>query len=81
MRKLNINTGPPIKRFIDGVIWWKEEGHLSTWNKMRKAVNRHKRQYRRFQREQRVKKHQEWLLWSHWQDEDPQPLKHSKWFG
>jgi hypothetical protein len=56
--------GSPIKRFIDGVVYWREERILIRWWNLRRAVRKHKRWYRRFSREQKRKRKEEWLEWS-----------------
>lgn len=81
MRKLNINTGPPVKRFVEGVVWWSAERHFSGWRKLRRAVIRHKRWYRGFKRERKQEKRREWELWSQRREGDPQALDHSRWPG
>ena len=62
--------GSPIKRFIDGVVYWREERILIRWWNLRKAVIKHKRWYRRFTREQKRKRKEEWLEWSQSQCQD-----------
>ena len=61
--------GSPIKRFIDGVVYWREESIFRSWRNLRRAVRKHKRWYRRFLREQKKKKREEWLEWSQCLDE------------
>jgi len=62
--------GSPIKRFIDGVVYWREERILMRWLNLRRAVRKHKRWYRRFSRQQRKKRKEEWLEWSQSRGQD-----------
>jgi len=62
--------GSPIKRFIDGVVYWREERIFIRWWNLRRAVRKHIRWYRQFSREQKRKRKEEWLEWSRSQDQD-----------
>jgi hypothetical protein len=63
LRKINVNVGSPIKRAIDGVVWWSEERAFGGWRGLCRAVNRHRRQQRRFRRMQKKLKMREYQVW------------------
>ncbi|RJP33082.1 MAG: hypothetical protein C4536_05030 [Actinobacteria bacterium] len=63
MRKINVHVGSPIKRAIDGMVWWSEERAFGGWRRLRRAVNRHRRQQRRFRRAQKQLKKHEYQMW------------------
>ena len=63
MRKINVNVGPPLKRTIDSIVWWDEERAYGRWQRLRKAVNKHKRQHRKFKRRQKQLKRHEYMVW------------------
>lgn len=69
-RKLNISVGSPIKRVIDGIVYYQDEHILGRWIKLIKAVSKHKRQQRRFLRQQKTRKQQEFEYWLEMQRED-----------
>ena len=67
-RKLNIGVGPPLKRFIDGIIFWREERVFGKWLKQLKAVHKHNKAQRKLNRWLRKERKQEFVRW---RDEDP----------
>jgi hypothetical protein len=62
-RKININVGSPVKRTIDGFVWWSEERAFGGWRGLCKAVKRHKRHYRKFKKRQGELKRYEYMMW------------------
>lgn len=63
IRKPNIGIGPPIKRFIDGIVYWREERAFRTWVKQLKAVSKHNRIHRRYERRRKGMKRREYAQW------------------
>ena len=63
LRKPNISIGPPIKRFVDGVVYWREERTFRTWIKQVIAVHKHNRIQRRIERKRKGMKRREYVQW------------------
>lgn len=63
LRVPNFGIGSPIKRFIDGIFYWREERAIRTWFKQIKAVRKHNRIQRRYERKRRGMKKREYIKW------------------
>ena len=63
IRVPNFGIGPPIKRFIEGIIYWREERALRIWIKQIKAVDKHNHLQRRYRRKRKGMKKREYVQW------------------
>ena len=70
MRVPNFGIGPPIKRIIEGIIYWREERAFNKWIKLIKAVSKHNRIQHRYERKRRGMKKREYIHWRAQLEED-----------